>query len=335
MSKVLFICKKRTSLYGDSFGLLNSATFVSNALQASGIESKVVTVIDNNGIDKEVHDYNPSHVMIEALWVVPEKYEVLHRLHPEVKWITRIHSKIPFLSLEGIAIDWIKKYADLPTEQNVSLSANTESLVHDIQNSLYTDVLYLPNIYYDSSDIDLPDLTQDPLFIHIGCFGAIRPLKNQLKQAVAAIQFADSMNYRLAFHINGTRLEQNGAPILKNLQNLFADHPWHKLEVHPWLNHEEFIQLVRSMDIGMQVSFSESFNIVCADFVKHNIPVIGSPDIDWMPSLFQADPNSTKSIVNTLWLIWKTKPLKLYKLSKLALGWYNFWATKEWLNYLT
>jgi len=37
-----------------SSGLFNSATMVSNMLLANGVFSKVVEVVDNNGIDREV-----------------------------------------------------------------------------------------------------------------------------------------------------------------------------------------------------------------------------------------------------------------------------------------
>ena len=97
--KVLFILKKRKSSHANysvvSSGLLNSATFVSSMLNKNGIESHLVEVIDNNCIDREVTKYRPTHVIIEALWVVPSKFEVLTRLHPNVQWIIRLHSGIP------------------------------------------------------------------------------------------------------------------------------------------------------------------------------------------------------------------------------------------------
>jgi len=46
------------------------------------------------------------------------------------------------------------------------------------------------------------------------------------------------------------------------------------------MDHSDFISIVKSMDIGMQVSLSESFNIVAADFVSNGIPLVGSPDIE-------------------------------------------------------
>ena len=121
--KVLFICKRRNTYYGISYGLLNSAEFVSGMLGSIGVDSKVVVVNDNNDIDREVTKMEwglegiskegpRSIVIIEALWVVPEKFDILKQLHPNVEWIVRIHSKSSFLASEGIAMDWINRYFD-------------------------------------------------------------------------------------------------------------------------------------------------------------------------------------------------------------------------------
>ena len=77
LPKILFICKRRNDKYGVSFGLINSCMFVCNALSKYNIESKTITVTDNNDIDREVSVYKPTHVFIEALWVVPEKFHIL------------------------------------------------------------------------------------------------------------------------------------------------------------------------------------------------------------------------------------------------------------------
>ena len=52
------------------------------------------------------------------------------------------------------------------------------------------------------------------------------------------------------------------------------------------------------MDMGLQVSFSETFNIVTADFVNNCIPVVGSDEITWMSDRYQADPTDADDIVN-------------------------------------
>ena len=113
--KILFLLKKKAA-YSCGYdrtaasGLFNSAKFVADMLNAAGVKAKVEEVVDNNSIDKAVHDYRPNVAVIEALWVVPEKFDILKKFHPSVRWIVRLHSDIPFLAGEGIACDWIFGY---------------------------------------------------------------------------------------------------------------------------------------------------------------------------------------------------------------------------------
>ena len=342
--KVLFICKLRSIYGGDSygsygsFGLRNSARFVSEALSKLGIENKVVEVIDNNCINKEVHDYRPTHVIIEALWVVPEKFPILIKLHPSVHWYVRIHSEIPFLSNEGVAIQWIKSYADLMKQYDkFHISGNSRAFVDDIMNAMGIQCVYQPNIYEVS--VSLVDFVKSGFkkyekdTLEIGCFGAIRPLKNFLTQAFAAIIFADKVGKKIRFHINSGRVEQRGEPVLRNLQNLFPING-HELVEHPWLPHDEFLNVVKSMDLGMQVSLSESFNIVAADFVSQNIPIVVSNEIPWMPFWTQVRPGLVKSIVNRLLLIYKTSTYSVGSLNLFHLHLHNKKSKQSWLESL-
>lgn len=302
MSKILFILKKGVD-YGPfcysqtkhSSGLLNSVKFVVDMLNHAGVESGFVEVVDNNDIDREVVRYRPTHVIIEALWVVPEKFDVLHRLHPRVKWIIRIHSNTPFLASEGIAVNWLSQYARM---NNVFVAVNSKKALYDFATFVEPcKLLYLPNYY----NIGSPTLRRPNPHKHlnVACFGAIRPLKNQLIQAIAAIKYAESRGKQLFFHINATRCEQAGDGVLQNLRDLFRDSP-HRLIPHRWHTHHQFIATLRRMDIGMQVSLSETFNIVSADYIKAGLPIVVSPEIVWAAHFSKAKPTEAMDIVTKL-----------------------------------
>ena len=334
--KVLFILKKRQSSHTGyasvSSGLLNSARFVSDMLNKNGIESNLVEVQDNNCIDREVSKYRPTHVVIEALWVVPSKFEVLTKLHPNVQWIIRLHSDISFLANEGIAIEWIYEYLKY---DNVKISANDWETNFNFELLTNKEFVYLPNYYpVGFFNINHPK----PFFrkvLNVGCFGAVRPLKNQLIQAVAAIDFADTYKKKLRFHINTQRIEGRGEPVLKNLRELFENNPRHELVEHGWLSHNEFIDLVQRMDIGLQVSFSETFNIVSADFVNNNIPVVTSNEVDWVNPVFYANPSKVESIVSRMKRALFSSVFKLNFLNKISLWYYSFKSEKIWTKYFS
>ena len=318
-----------------SYGLSNSAKFVAealNGLDGSPIEAKAVGVIDNNCIDKVVHEYKPTHVIVEALWVVPEKFEVLMKLHPNVKWNVRIHSKTPFLANEGIAFDWIDKYISI---NGLSISGNNLDFVRDIQRVYHLTgkkMAYLPNIYPLSETENLAKKLNDNV-LAVGCFGSIRPMKNTLQQALASIMLAKKLNKQLFFHVN-KRAEQGGEQVLKNLRALFAAQP-HILVEHEWMPHSEFVKLIRCMDIGLQVSMTESFNIVTADFVCQNVPIVVSEDVHWMNGIYKANPNSAEDIAKkmkrALWL----KRFDFQCLNKINLAIFNENALDSWLDYFT
>lgn len=306
--RILFILKQRCEYYGSdrhphhkpafSSGLYNSATFAAEMLREHGYETKVVEVVDGNGIDREVYLYRPSTVILEALWVTPEKLRELLPLHRKVRWIVRLHSEMSFLSLEGIAIEWIREYWKIP---NVFVAANTVDAQDDLYLIRYTDgakarlmllPTYYPNVKYSRKKLDDNN-------VRIICPGAIRPLKNQFVQALAAIRYADELGKNLEFYINTTRSEQGGDSVWKNIQNLFRG-TWHTLVGIDWLDHDDFIDLCRGMDAGLQCSFSESFNICAADLVSCGVPVVTSNQVRWTSRFAHADPTSSRDIAQTL-----------------------------------
>jgi hypothetical protein len=84
--------------------------------------------------------------------------------------------------------------------------------------------------------------------------------------------------------------------VIKNIRALFEHSPNAVLVEHQWLCHDMFLELIATMDLSMQVSYTETFNIVTADAVVQNIPVLVSNEIFWIPDMFYADPNSVQSI---------------------------------------
>jgi len=137
MSKVLFILKRREDYnaekhtkIGLTTGLYNSANFMNVMLNECGIESNLEVVIDNNCIDREVTKYKPDYCIIEAVWVIPSKFHILQKLHPNVKWIIRIHSEMPFMANEGMALGW---FGDYVLYDNVILAANAPRMLRELR----------------------------------------------------------------------------------------------------------------------------------------------------------------------------------------------------------
>ena len=334
--RILFICKKLVDSYGSSVGLLNSAAFTANGLERDGYATKTVAVDDMNSIDREVSLFRPTHTIIEAVWVVPQKFIQLIGLHPSVAFVIHIHSKTPFLAMEGNVMNWIFGYRDLANvygPKHIAISPNSISLREDL-DKLGIDSVFLPNIYcppdYKLFGWFAPKKTKDT--VDIGCFGAIRPLKNHLIQAIAATAYAKKIGKRLRFHVNSSRIEQQGSEPLKNLRALAAAGCMELVE-HGWLSHEKFVELVKGMDMGLQCSFSESFNIVSADFAFNEIPIVVSPDVSWLPESAQADPNDANNIMEAMERQSRMGSKATLK-NLAALKSHNSMATRAWEKWL-
>lgn len=295
--KLLFILKKQAGYgqysYSQTSGLYNSAKFVVDMLNGSGVHAKLVEVVDNNSIDREVHLYKPDVVIIEALWVVPEKFDILKKLHPQVEWIVRLHSDLPFLATEGIAIQWIFGYL----ERGIEVAPNSPKLARELQSITgdYENILFLPNYY----PVENHARHREGWGLQVGCFGAVRPLKNQLTQAVAAIEYADSQLLTLFFHVNGGRCEQGGGGVLKNLRALFAN-TRHVLVEHPWMKRPDFLRVLSGMDFALADSFSETFCITAADAVSVGVPLICSSEVPWASGLSVVPTTDVQAIVRKM-----------------------------------
>lgn len=344
-TRVLFILKRRedysAALHypgGLSTGLFHSATFVKDMLRLHGVHASLVVVTDNNDIDREVTRYKPTHVVVEGLWVVPEKFDVLKILHPAVTWVVRLHSDIPFMSMEGMAMEWLIEYL----RRGLTLAFNSNRILLEFlvyaravlgrQLDLRR-VVFLPNYY--PKDLKPGHRKPPGKIIDISCFGAIRPLKNTLMQAMAALDFAVREDRLLRFHINSGRVEGGGAPIMRNIVDMFAEleGSGHTLVTHEWTPREQFLKLCASMDLGMQVSFSETFNIVAADHVSQGVPVVGS-DIPWLSVDVTADPVSSGDIQRAMRHAFSHAPNGV-SIEQRNLIMYDHDSVRAWLHYLS
>ena len=314
---------------GSKSGLLNSATMTANQVHDYLHYNTVVVVVqDSNQVWKEIVKYKPDVCILEAIWVGPAKMQNLVELYPDVIFITRVHSEIPFLANEGYAISWIKGLIAIKNSYVAFNSLATERQFFALGYKPY----YLPNIYSDVNDvIPQPSDKQDHI-LDVGCFGSIRPMKNQLFQAMTAALYCNLHHLKLRFHINASRVEQQGGSALNNIRAFFEGTD-HELVEHGWLERDEFLKLVSTMDIGMQLSFNETFNIVSADFIFEGIPIVVSPTISWMPKESRAQFDSMEDIMAKMQYCLQ-RPVKVANDNILALDKHNLDSIKSWKKVL-
>jgi hypothetical protein len=320
---VLFILRKREDTWGqtdpqyyNSSGLLNAAKFVCDMLNEAGVKAHLVQAIDGNCIDREVFKHNPDVVILEAIWATPDKLRELTALHHHRhrKWIVRNHSEMPFLAMEGISLQWLLEYSSI---KNVIVSCNSPVATKDVS--------ILANVQYDTPTENIVSLCNYYPIVHktknhrctfnrlnVSCFGAVRILKNHVEQAIGAIMFAKRIGMPLDFHVNVSRIEGPNT-VLKSLRAVFGKGTQYRLIEHEWLNRPKFLELCSQMDVGLQVSFSETFNIVGADLVSEGVPCVTSDEVPWMPAEYHANPSDASDIADKMVIAFADGPRKQLK----------------------
>jgi hypothetical protein len=298
MTDILFLCKlnknfmKRTGSNKRS-GLSNSVKLTAQQLKNHGYNPVVVDVENDTDIEYLIGKYQPKKAIIEALWVSDKVLVRLTSKFPKVKFYVHLHSQIPFLSIESRAMEQTRTY----TKCNVGVIANADESYNAFRCFLSEDMVFnLQNLY--GKPFNPPkeiDVNKDT--IDIACFGAIRPMKNQLIQAMAAYDFCKRMDKKLRFHINSSRVESGGQPVLQNLINFFIDLPNAELVPRGWIEPEVLIDEIReTIDIGMQVSMTETFNITCCDYTAAGIPLVASDAVSWVGDHSKVDMHRSDSI---------------------------------------
>ena len=303
-------------------GLFNSARMVAEMLEDSNTLTWLEHCIDGNDIDRLVTLIKPDVCIIEALWVTPEKLQENVRLHPATRFVVRLHSELPFLAQEGIALQWLKAYGP-----DVEIAVNSARMDRDLGYALGVDSIYLPNYYPAPSR--LPDRSgrKPSKALRVGCFGAMRPLKNHLTQAVAAIEFAAQEGKQLLFCVNSTNADPQ---ILKNMRALFAGRDEAELYEIPWYGHDAFRYELALCAVALQCSLSETFNIVSADAVSMGVPLVVSPEVSWASRWSKVDPANVDAIVVGMRRALKWPILRKWNLNRLRK--FSEGARRTWLE---
>jgi hypothetical protein len=238
-----------------------------------------------------------SHVVISAPWLKTEEVELLASERPEIVFAVECHSSWPFLQADPDAIARMRETIDLERgSHNVFLAGNSLKLTQPASEIFGTSVVFLPNLY-DLSDA--PPAHRRPWrdgdTLHIGLFGAMRTLKNVIGGAAAALDLAARLRVPTKLYLSASRDDHSLESIALRQLTENVDH----FEVirASWRRAPAFKSLVARMDLLIQVSFSESFNMVTADGVAVNVPSVVSPAIDWTPRHWQANPDDVRDIV--------------------------------------
>lgn len=289
----------RTSCVG-----LHVAGFATaKVLQEHGVDVNVFPVRHNVDVVDAIERYNSTHekplthVVISAPWLSEHDLKCILEHFKHIQFVILSHSNVGFLQADVNGMYLIRRYHALARQyHNLKVGGNSSKFVHWMRKSYGGDVVLLPNLYPLDKDIK-PKIWHKHHPIKIGAFGAVRPQKNFMTAAAAAIAIQKELNVPVELHMSTGGEGDFGttAPAIDQMVSGTGI----TIYRHPWVYWDSFIKLISKMDLMIQVSYTESFNMVTADGISVGVPSVVSPAIYWAPKEWRAEPDDALEVAET------------------------------------
>lgn len=236
-----------------------------------------------------------THVIISApSWIQPVDFSSLAFDYPDTTFVQLNHSGAAYLSIDKYGIRNIRDVAALSqTVHNIRVAANNERVARFVATSFGVDCLYLPNLYDTESYVPFVPKKIGST-IRIGSFGASRPWKNQLCAAEASVMIGKALGCDVELYVNSKRPD-GGERMIESRQELFHQLPGCKIVDVPWASWPHFRDITASMNLLVQPSFDETFNVCTADGIAEGVPSVTTSALEWTPESWWAraeDPHS-------------------------------------------
>jgi hypothetical protein len=280
-------------------GLGVSALNTAKVLRAHGIRVEVWPLAKPSDLRATIALHpDVTHVVVNAAWVPASDLAQLCMAYGEKQFFVNSHSNIGFLQADRNGVKLFREYMEL--EQglfNFHFAGNSVRFCEWINHGLRSACTYLPNIYYID---DITDQVRASHYnggpLHIGCFGAIRSLKNMMTAAAAALELQAKLRVPLEYWMSGGRQEGEGSTVLAAVRAMLEGLPGVNFHLVNWASWPQFRRILGSMNLLLQPSYTESFNMVTADGVAMQVPSVVSEAIDWAPNSWKADVDDALDI---------------------------------------
>jgi hypothetical protein len=304
-------------------------------LKKHGVDAQAYAVRHNvdivNAIDKykETHGVPLTHVVISAPWLIPHDVKNLVAHFPHVQFVILSHSNVGFLQADPHGVKLYREYAKLAkVHKNLRVGGNCTRFTQWFELAYREKCVCLPNLYPLSGK---PAKVWDgKSTLNIGAFGAIRPEKNFMCAAAAAVAMHSALKVPVKLHMS-TGGENCKSTTLPAIVEMTEGIEGFELIRHNWETWDKFIQLVGSMDLLIQVSYTETFNMITADGIYMGVPSVVSPVIWWAPESWKADPDDVVDIAETgLNVVGRDQ----HDLGQVALANHDSASLPRWLQFL-
>jgi hypothetical protein len=262
---------------------------VSEYLKARGVPTDIVakTQPTIEFIRDQISRHCPRLVINRAFVLEPGMVEVLAKDNPSIKFLTVCHSSQPHLLLSRDFLGTQNRFLTLRHKYH-----NCWYGLVDERMPLGRDkIAHVPNVM-DTGILDRfkkQGKLGSP--VRFSITGRMDMIKNFPNQILALTSIKNSMLHLMVRDSTG------------GLEGM-ADQLGVKRSSASWMDWQKYLKFIRdNVDIGLQASFSESFNYVAAEHLYLGKPVVGSPAIRYLPPDWQANPDDPTDIARVCGLI--------------------------------
>lgn len=311
-------------------GLHVAGFATAEVLRREGIDVSVFPVRHNvDLVDALVKNGLFTHVVISAPWLSTFDLKAILEYFPTTKFVILSHSNVGFLQADPWGVELLREYLKLSkTHLNLQVGGNSPRFVDFMRIAYGERIRLLPNLYPVPHNVEEKHYSGG--LLKIGAFGAIRPYKNFITAAAAALIIRRTLDVPVEFHMSSGA---DGERTVPAIQQMCRGIDGFELIQHDWSYWNNFIELVSAMDLLLQVSYTESFNMITADGVYVGVPSVVSPAIYWAPDSWKAEPDNAMDIAKTGMILLRHRPFHR-NLGLKALRRHNDDSIGYWLDYL-
>jgi hypothetical protein len=277
-------------------GLGVSALNTSKVLSRRGIDVEVWPVNKASDLASGLKERAATHVVISAPWMPSSDLQTLLTTFPATRFAVNCHSNVGFLQADSNGVKLVREGMDLEMgSTRFHVAGNSMKFCQWIKAAYNAPCVYLPNLYHlESAPTPRPGYSSGTL--RIGSFGAIRPLKNFMSAAGAALAIARSLKANLELWVSTGRTEGGGDTVMRSIHAMLDGAPGVTLIQAGWQSWPGFRRTAGNMHLLLQPSYTESFNMVTADGVAEGVPSVVSEAIDWAPDHWKAQTDDVLDI---------------------------------------
>ena len=280
-----FAANRNISHIGLGVAALNN----SKCFNRAGIITDVWPTMDAADLTRQLKaNTDDSRVAISAPWNPTVDLQKLTMDFSRIKFALNCHSNVGFLQADAHGVGLIGAAMEVQRgAANFHVAVNSRRFADWASVTFGTPFAYLPNLYF----LEGPPEDYRPPFhgglLRVGAFGATRPLKNLMSAAGAALTISRFFGGDLELWINSGRDEGAGC-IVRAIEEMFRITRHAQLVRAGWASWHDHLKTVARMNLLINCSYTESFNMVTADGVAEGIPSVVSDAICWAPAYWRA-----------------------------------------------